>query len=125
MSGRATPTKKRSVISDCWDVVVVPFPFTDRPAAKRRPALTLSSRAFNSHGHTVLAMITTKADPAWPGDTALKDHAAAGLPVPSLVRLKIFTLDNRLIVKIAGKLSGNDRRRVARQLGKFLKWSTA
>jgi mRNA interferase MazF len=32
---------------DTWDVVVVPFPFTDSPASKRRPALVLSLRAFN------------------------------------------------------------------------------
>lgn len=30
-----------------FDVVVVPFPFTDRRAAKRRPALALSSAGFN------------------------------------------------------------------------------
>ncbi len=118
-----TPTKKPSVTSDRWDVVVVPFPFTDRSAAKRRPALALSSLAFNGDGHTVLAMITTKADPAWPGDTPLRDPAVAGLPAPSLVRLKVFTLDNRLIGKLAGKLSARDRKSVARQFGKYLKWS--
>lgn len=86
-SGRATKTKKRSVIS----------------------------------GHTILAMVTTKGDPAWPGDTRLVDHAAAGLRAPSLVRLKLFTLDNRLIVMVAGKLSPGDRKRVAAQLEKILK----
>jgi len=108
------------VTCDPWDVVVVPFPFTDRSAAKRRPALTISNRAFNSQGHSVFAMITTKADPQWPGDTQLVDYRDAGLPVPSLVRLKIFTLDNRLIAKIAGKLSAADRKRVARQFKKHL-----
>lgn len=108
------------MISDRWDVVVVPFPFTDRPDVKRRPALTISRRDFNAAGHSILAMITTKTDPAWPGDTHLIDHAGAGLPAPSLVRLKLFTLDNRLIVKIAGKLSPGDRKRVAAQLDKYL-----
>lgn len=35
------------------DVVAVPFPLTDRPAAKRRPALVVSSAAFN-HAHAPL-----------------------------------------------------------------------
>jgi mRNA interferase MazF len=108
------------VICDRWDVVVVPFPFTDRPASKRRPALTLSQREFNAHGNTVLAMVTTKVDPAWPGDTPLQDPAEAGLPAASTVRLKVFTLDNRLITKVAGKLSTVDRKRVATQLDRFL-----
>jgi mRNA-degrading endonuclease toxin of MazEF toxin-antitoxin module len=108
------------VISDRWDVVVVPFPFTDRPASKRRPALTLSQREFNAHGHSVLAMITTKVDPSWPGDTPLEDPAEAGLPAASTVRLKVFTLDNRLITRIAGTLSSGDRTRVAAQLDRFL-----
>jgi mRNA interferase MazF len=119
-SGQVRRTRKRSVISDSWDVVVVPFPFTDRPITKRRPALTISTRTFNSRGHSILAMITSKADPEWPGDTALRDHQTAGLPLRSLVRLKIFTLDNRLIVKIAGKLSEVDRKRVTAQLRKHL-----
>jgi mRNA interferase MazF len=43
-------------------IVVVPFPFTDRKADKRRPALVLSDNIqFNKpSGHTVLAMITSQ-----------------------------------------------------------------
>jgi hypothetical protein len=36
------------------------------------------------------------------------------------VRLKVFTLDNRLIVKIAGALSSGDRTRVAAEIDRFL-----
>ena len=109
------------MISEQWDVVVVPFPFTDRPMSKRRPALTLSRREFNAHGHSVLAMITTKVDPSWPGDTTLADHVEAGLPAASTVRLKVFTLDNRLITRIAGKLSARDVESVAKQLDRFIR----
>ena len=43
-----------------FSVVVVPFPFTDKSSSKRRPALVLSSTAFNnSVNHSVLAMITS------------------------------------------------------------------
>jgi len=44
-----------------FDVVVVPFPFTDSAAAKRRPALVLSDEAiFNTPaGHSVMAMVTS------------------------------------------------------------------
>jgi len=45
-----------------FDVVVVPFPFTDAKADKRRSALILSSdKAYNKRSyHAVLAMITSK-----------------------------------------------------------------
>jgi len=38
-----------------FDVLVVPFPFTDSATVKRRPALVLSVEAFNDRaGHLVL-----------------------------------------------------------------------
>lgn len=92
-----------------WDVVVVPFPFSDGPGEKRRPALVLSARGFNARGHTILAMITTRSHAPWPGDHTLKDHRAAGLSAPCLVRLKLFTLDNRLLLKRIGRLGEPDR----------------
>ncbi len=92
-----------------WDVVVVPFPFTERPGAKRRPAVVLSNREFNRHGHTILAMITTRGHRPWPGDTEIADLAAAGLEVPCIIRLKLFTLDNRMVLRRLGRLAAADR----------------
>jgi mRNA interferase MazF len=92
------------------DVVVVPFPFSERDATKRRPALVCSSATFNdtSH-HVVLAMITTPSHKKWPGDVALRDLAPTGLPAQSIVRWKLFTLDASLVVRRAGALSARDR----------------
>ncbi len=92
------------------DVVVVSFPFSDRDASKRRPALVCSSTAFNSSSrHVVLAMITTASHNTWPGDVALRDLAPTGLPVASIVRWKLFTLDATLVLRRAGALSPRDR----------------
>ena len=92
------------------DVVIVPFPFTDRDASKRRPALVCSSAAFNRQArHLVLAMITTSAHAPWPGDVPIKDLGAAGLPAPSIVRWKLFTLDASFVLARAGALSARDR----------------
>jgi len=108
------------VICDSWDVVVVPFPFTERAGQKRRPALVLSgSQAFNQHGHSVMAMITSSTLP-WALDTPLKEHALAGLSATCAVRLKLFTLDNRLIIRRIGRLSGEDQNGVASALKTML-----
>jgi len=58
------------MINDQWDVARVPFPFTDRAAVKKRPALVLSTRRFNAAaGHTIMAMITKRDQSVWPQDT--------------------------------------------------------
>jgi len=101
-----------------FDVVAVPFPFTDSARQKRRPALVLSDReAFNDPvGHSVMAMITSAKNPPWPLDVRLADLASAGLPAPSVVRMKLFTLDHRFVVRKLGALAQVDRRAVRRSL---------
>ena len=103
-----------------YEVVVVPFPFTDRRASKRRPALALSSEAFSAQsGHTILAMITSASNPDWPMDVPI-DAAKAGLNTPSKVRMKLFTLDNRLVLRKLGALSESDRRALTAVIQKLL-----
>ena len=109
-----------TVISKPYDVVVVPFPFFDRRRSKRRPALALSSETFNADsGHTVLAMITSADNPPWPMDVAI-DAEVAGLLAPSKVRMKVFTLDNRLILRATGSLARTDQRAVSVVVRKLL-----
>ena len=97
-----------------FEVVRVPFPFTDRDATKNRPALVLSSSGtFNSPaGHSVMAMITSEANAPWPLDCGIADLAVAGLPAPSKVRFKLFTLDHRLVHGRLGRLAESDGKRV-------------
>ena len=104
-----------------FSVVRVPFPFTDSNATKNRPALVLSDPVeFNAPaGHSVMAMITSQANSPWPLDCTISDLAAAGLPAPSKVRFKLFTLDHRLVRGQIGKLSSADARIVRSGLGKL------
>lgn len=67
-------------------------------------------------------MITTAGHHPWPGDVILTDLKAAGLNVACLVRFKLFTLDNRLIVNKIGRLAAADRQRVSEQLQTCLPW---
>jgi len=103
---------------DRFDVVVVPFPFTDRQASKRRPAVVISdAENFNRRiGHSVMAMITSTRHAPWPLDVPVTDLDAAGLPVPSLVRMKLFTLDHRLVLHRIGRLAAQDQQRLTAAL---------
>jgi mRNA interferase MazF len=108
------------MICNRYDVVVVPFPFTERPESKKRPALVLSNSDFNQSNHTILSMITTKRKPPWPGDSEILDYENTGLNVSCLVRFKLFTLDNRLILKKIGQLSRDDASQIESHLRFYL-----
>lgn len=97
------------MICEQGDVVVVPFPFVDIAADKRRPSLILSRQAFNrSSGHSICVMITTAARTRWQSDVEIADLGAAGLQRPCVVRWKLFTLPNDIILKKAGVLGASD-----------------
>lgn len=111
---------------DAFDVVVVPFPFTDRSTTKRRPALVLSdAKAFNKQvGQSLLAMITSARNSDWPLDVEIADLDSAGLPSASVVRMKLFTLDDQLVIRKAGALAESDRKGVLPMLRQLLNLKT-
>jgi len=91
------------------EVVIVPFPFIDKPVQKVRPALVLSNNSNGeNNNHLVLAMITSAKRSRWKSDVILRDWQAAGLRAESLVRWKIFTIESELILEKRGSLNVND-----------------
>lgn len=109
---------------ELYEVVKVPFPFTDVKVVKVRPALIISNaRYFNAKiGLSVMAMITSvkHLQNPWPTDVLIEDLNHAGLPAPSLVRFKLFTLDHRLILERLGSLSKKDHHNVQKKLKEIL-----
>ena len=104
-----------------FDVVIVPFPFTDRPVTRRRPALVVSNAEWNAaSGHVVAAMITSARQSAWPHDVLVTDRAAAGLTAPCVVRMKLFTLEAGLVIRRAGTLARDDAAAVEAALAAVL-----
>ena len=97
-----------------FDIVTIPFPFCTDARTKIRPALVLSSQDFfnNVIEHSVMAMITSSRNPEWPHDIHITALANCGLNQPSVIRFKLFTIDNRLIRNQIGQLSKVDQKRV-------------
>jgi mRNA interferase MazF len=94
------------------DVVIVPFPFQDRPGEKVRPAVVVQSDTENQRlGNTILAMITGNLDDAGQPTTVLvdpktPDGAGSGLLGPSLVNCyNLATVRQRRILQVIGHLS--------------------
>jgi mRNA interferase MazF len=93
-----------------FDVVVVPFPYADRLAEKRRPAIVVSLATLEKqHGLVWLVMVTSLGNRRWREDIEVSDLKLAGLPAPSLVRpTKIATADASRIVRRIGQLPAKD-----------------
>ena len=109
------------MIYEPFDVVVVPFPFTDSAKTKRRPALVLSETSNFGYkiGHSVLAMITSKKNASWPLDCEIMSKKQSGLTAASVVRMKLFTLHNRFIITKIGHLSDSDQENVKQSLSQI------
>lgn len=114
------PTSERPGFA-AWDVVVVPFPYADRLAEKRRPALVISSGRLASFGLLWVAMITSAENEGWSCDIPIGDIARAGLPAPSVVRpAKIACIEPARVLRRAGKLDRAAARKVAERIGELM-----
>lgn len=92
-----------------WDIILVPFPFTDLSTSKKRPALVVSPEIYNEGHDLVIAFITSQIKvQSRIGDYKILDWRAASLPKPSLLRMKFATIDKSIAVKKLGHLSEGD-----------------
>ena len=92
-----------------WEIILVPFPFTDLMSSKRRPALIISPDEYNKNPDVVIAFITSKLDLEYrSGDYKINEWELADLPKPSMIRMKFATIDRSIIVKKIGRLSEKD-----------------
>jgi mRNA interferase MazF len=105
----------------CWDVVIVPFPYTDRLAEKRRPALVVSGRELQTHGLLWIAMITSAKNERWSCDVPIANFASAGLPAPSVVRTaKIACIEPARVLRAAGQVDRDTASSVRKKVLSFL-----
>ncbi len=104
------------------DVVLVPFPYRDRLAERARPAVVVSCQAYNQRGDLVIAAITSH-PPRSPSDHQLTDWTAAGLKLPSTVRMLFATVATARIVFHVGHLTGRDWSDVQTHVRAVFAWS--
>ncbi|MTJ84083.1 MAG: type II toxin-antitoxin system PemK/MazF family toxin [Telmatospirillum sp.] len=102
---------------DAWDIIKVPFPYTDRPVREHRPAVVVAANGIQrEHGLLWVLMITSAENRGWPGDVGVSNLSEAGLPAESVVRTaKIATIEIKEAERI-GSLPADDRILVAHYL---------
>ena len=110
-----------SDIPQPWDVVVVPFPYSEQLAEKRRPALVVSNASLAAMGFLWVAMITSARRSMREGDFPVTNLIAAKLPGPSLIRTsKIATVEPRRVLRVLGRVADAERVSVSRSIAAFL-----
>ncbi len=109
-------------ICDRGDVVLVPFPFTDLSEVKRRPALVISTGEYNrATGDLVIAQITSRIRaPQRPGDHHVEKWREAGLVSSSLVRARLTTLQNALLIRVLGRMPAEEMKLIDKALASAL-----
>jgi mRNA interferase MazF len=104
------------------DVVLVPFPFTDQSATKKRPAVVISSSAYHRSGPDLLIMaITSKMRAVRAvGEFRVKDWQEAGLLKPSAIKSVITTIERSLVLKRLGRLKAEDQQSLRRAVAALI-----
>ncbi|MFA0750838.1 MAG: hypothetical protein SLRJCFUN_001241 [Candidatus Fervidibacter sp.] len=98
------------------DVVLIPFPFTDLSAKRVRPAVVVSIPEYEQNtGDIIVAQVTSRQH-SLPTDYALQDWQFAGLLKPSVVRVKLATINASLVQFRTGRLSDRDLEEVDKRL---------
>lgn len=104
------------------DLVLVPFPFTDQSAAKRRPAVVISSRAYHQERPDLIIMaITSQVRPAQAlGEVTVRNWQAAGLLKPSAIKPVLTTIEAALVIRQLGQLKQEDQAALKQALAAIL-----
>ena len=91
---------------DFGDVILVPFPFTDQSASKKRPAVVISAPGYNDARPDIIIMaITSQLRAATgPHEIRIGKWQEAGLLKPSAIKPVIATLEQALVHQTLGLL---------------------
>ena len=104
------------------DVVLVPFPFTSQTASKQRPAVVVSTRAYNLAKPDIVMMAITsqlRPTPAL-GEVWLSQWQAANLIKPSAIKPVFATLEQAMIIRQLGTLDAADQAALRQAISQIL-----
>jgi mRNA interferase MazF len=104
------------------DIVLVPFPFTDQSTVKKRPAVIISSGAYNRQRPDIILMAVTSQmrSAEYYGDTPVNQWKKAGLLKPSVIKPICTTIEKGLILKKLGQIGSEDKAALSQALQKIL-----
>lgn len=103
------------------DIVLVNFGFSEGVGFKKRPALVVSSEAYNTNRQEVIILaVTSNIDRLFLGDTKIIQWKEAGLLYPSLVTGIMRTIKSDMIFRKIGEISQVDLNKVNENIRKII-----
>jgi len=100
------------------DIILVPFPFTDQSTSKKRPAVVISSAAYNADRPDLIIMaVTSQIKPAAiVGEVTIQGWQESGLLKPSAIKPVITTIEKTLVIHTLGQLKEDDQKALLKSL---------
>ncbi|NJO21135.1 MAG: type II toxin-antitoxin system PemK/MazF family toxin [Spirulinaceae cyanobacterium RM2_2_10] len=104
------------------DVLLLPFPFTNQAAVKKRPAVAIGSADYHRVYADVMVMALTSqvSRLVLLGELVVQNWPGAGLLKPSLVKPVVATVQKSLVLRRLGQLQAVDRDALSRVLPTIL-----
>jgi mRNA interferase MazF len=105
------------------DIVLVPVPFTDLTAQKRRPVIVVSNNSYNRESDDIVVVSLTSTPPVGQYSFILHSHDLLSGPLkrPSTVRVdKVYTLAQSIILKRFGRVKSDVLQHIRELLAKVV-----
>ncbi len=104
------------------DVVLVPFPFTNQSATKKRPAVVISSTLYHQQRPDLVLMAITSRIRAEQKSVEhlILEWKEAGLLKPSVVKPVFTTIEKTLILNTLGEFGKKDKEQISQLLHTLL-----
>jgi mRNA interferase MazF len=100
------------------DVVLINYPFTDFRGFKIRPVVVI--HAPHPSQDAIVVPLTSQTSNLLPGEFALLNWREAGLRVPTAVKRGFATIQDVLVIRSVGRLTGADAQKLDQSLRAWL-----
>jgi len=103
------------------EIVLIPVPFSDLSSVKRRPVLVISNTSHNFSNSDIIVVAITSNLQQNGIVIGTKDLLTGELPKTSVIRCdKIYTLEQRIVIKQLGIVSENILKKVIYDLNTLI-----
>ncbi|WP_449416909.1 type II toxin-antitoxin system PemK/MazF family toxin [Phormidium nigroviride] len=100
------------------DIILVRYPFSDLSSSKVRPAVVVS--VAHPSQDIIITPLTSQTSSLLEGEFVLSEWAAVGLNVPTAVKRGVYTVHQKLAIKVIGKLVDTDAEQLEQSLQDWL-----